>query len=338
MTPITIIGGGLAGLSLGIVLRRREIPVCLHEAGSYPRHKVCGEFLAGITDSTLSRLGISKHFKDALLHRETAWFWQDRLIRRQTLPRPALGLSRYILEQRLAQDFVELGGDLQTGSRVEMPERQEGNVWTTGRQREKTSWIGLKAHATDMAIPAGLEIHLGDHGYAGASGIENGRVNICGLFRNRPEIKAKKMELLPAYLEACGMYSLSRRIAESEIDPKSIKGIYSINFTHNRPSTWKLMLGDHFAAIPPFTGNGMSMALEASALAAGPLAAFAQEKQTWEATVRTINARLIDRFRTRLWLARMLHPLIYKPNRQQILVAMSRCRMLPFTCLFRMLH
>ena len=36
MKPITIIGGGLAGLTLGILLRREKCPVTVHEAGSYP--------------------------------------------------------------------------------------------------------------------------------------------------------------------------------------------------------------------------------------------------------------------------------------------------------------
>jgi 2-polyprenyl-6-methoxyphenol hydroxylase-like FAD-dependent oxidoreductase len=45
--PITIVGGGLAGLTLGIALRKREIPVTVFETGNYPRHRVCGEFISG---------------------------------------------------------------------------------------------------------------------------------------------------------------------------------------------------------------------------------------------------------------------------------------------------
>ncbi|MDB6025304.1 MAG: putative electron transfer oxidoreductase, partial [Verrucomicrobiales bacterium] len=43
--PITIVGGGLSGLTLGIALRQRGIPTTIWEAGRYPRHKVCGEFI-----------------------------------------------------------------------------------------------------------------------------------------------------------------------------------------------------------------------------------------------------------------------------------------------------
>ena len=44
--PITIAGGGVAGLALGVALAQRGIPVELFDKGAYPRHRVCGEFIA----------------------------------------------------------------------------------------------------------------------------------------------------------------------------------------------------------------------------------------------------------------------------------------------------
>ena len=62
---ITIIGGDLTGLSLAIALRKNGIPVILHEAGTYPRHRVCGEFISGVSPATLDTLGITPAFHDA---------------------------------------------------------------------------------------------------------------------------------------------------------------------------------------------------------------------------------------------------------------------------------
>jgi len=39
---ITIICGGLAGLTLGIALRQCEVAVTICEAGHYPSHRVSG--------------------------------------------------------------------------------------------------------------------------------------------------------------------------------------------------------------------------------------------------------------------------------------------------------
>ena len=45
---VRIVGGGLAGLSLGIGLRRAGVSTEIFEAGDYPRHRVCGEFVTGL--------------------------------------------------------------------------------------------------------------------------------------------------------------------------------------------------------------------------------------------------------------------------------------------------
>ena len=59
MKAIHVIGGGLAGLTLGIGLRNRGVPVTISEAGEYPRHRVCGEFISGRGVEVLQRLQLT---------------------------------------------------------------------------------------------------------------------------------------------------------------------------------------------------------------------------------------------------------------------------------------
>ena len=80
MKVIEIAGGGLTGLSLGIALRERGVPVTLREASCYPRHRVCGEFINGVTEDTLRNLGIADIFHDALSHHSTRWWMGPKQI------------------------------------------------------------------------------------------------------------------------------------------------------------------------------------------------------------------------------------------------------------------
>src|SRR5579863_2602966 len=95
--PVTIIGGGLAGLTLGIGLRQRGVPVTVQEAGDYPRHRVCGEFISGGGQVVLERLGLLPQFHNAgAVYARTAVFLSGAAkspVRK--LATPALCLSRY---------------------------------------------------------------------------------------------------------------------------------------------------------------------------------------------------------------------------------------------------
>ena len=75
-----IFGGGLSGLSLAIALRQRNVPVELHEAGNYPRHRVCGEFIAGADMPLFEKLGIKSAFDDALSLKTTVWHCGQRQV------------------------------------------------------------------------------------------------------------------------------------------------------------------------------------------------------------------------------------------------------------------
>jgi 2-polyprenyl-6-methoxyphenol hydroxylase-like FAD-dependent oxidoreductase len=335
---IEIIGGGLAGLALGHALQRAGIPATIFEAGRYPRHRVCGEFITGLSRRTIARLGLAQFLEDALHHREVAWFLRAKAIRIQTLPTPALGLSRNTLDARLAAAFVAAGGVLHTETRVTDLTATPGRVFATGRRRGRSPWLGLKFHVRDLALARDLELHLGDHAYVGLSRIEGGAINVCGLFRRRP-IAARGPQLLLDYLAACGLGALRTRLRACRIDSTSCCAVAALAFdrTSAAPAD-RIQLGDACAMIPPFTGNGMAMAFQSAEAALDPLIRFARGEADWTASCRATNRALRGRFRVRLASADVLHPFLLRPTRQRWLAVLNRTRLLPFGPLYAALH
>lgn len=337
LRPVEIVGGGLAGLSLGLALRRAKVDVTIYEAGSYPRHRVCGEFITGLSETTRRRLGLDVLLADAARNRDVAWFLRAKNIRTQHLPEPALSLSRYILDQRLAEAFVEEGGTLRSGARIAAQADAPGRIFATGRRRSRSGWLGLKIHAVELPLARDLELHLGEHAYVGLARIEAGRVNICGLFRQRP-LNGKGAELLIGYLQAAGLRNLATRIGSAKLDPASFCAVAAVDFDGRFPTTADVRVGDAAATIPPFTGHGMAMAFQSAETALSPLIAYARGEQEWPAARDAIHAALRRRFRVRLASADALHSFLLQPHRQRWLAAFSRARLLPMRPLYAALH
>ncbi|MEM8954300.1 MAG: hypothetical protein AAGD22_09140 [Verrucomicrobiota bacterium] len=330
-----IAGGGLAGLALGIGLRRRGVEVCLHEAGTYPRHRVCGEFINGVRSGTLESLGIDDLFGDALRLDQTRWYREGEERHRGRLPRPALAISRYRLDGRLQERFKALGGRLVTGSRVRFEER-EGLVWAAGRAIEKEgTWVGLKSHFSGVDVSGDLEMHLGRGGYAGMSPVENGYVNVCGLFpAGRMARGERGVGLLLAVMRAHGLERLAEKLEAGVHREGSFVGAAGFALGRQRSARMGCSLGDAEAIIPPFTGNGMSMAFEAAETALGPLERYALGELEWDFLCAEVRRGLERRFRTRLRTARVVHPLLLRPVGQRVLVGAGRAHLVPF----RLMH
>jgi flavin-dependent dehydrogenase len=341
--PIEIVGGGLAGLALGLALRRAHIPVTLHEAGNYPRHRVCGEFIAGLDASTIERLGLAPFLADARRHSEVAWFHRATLRRRQILPSPALAISRHVLDQRLAAAFVSAGGDLRTRSRLDLVDAPPGRVFTQGRRAVGGSpWLGLKCHARGFALSAPLEIHLGAQAYVGLCELDQGWVNVSGLFRQRQGLDLNRVTALPAYLRAAGLGALADLLSTAEVEPGSHCAVSGLSFGRARHASTtaprRLVLGDASALIPPFTGNGMAMAFQSAALALDPLLAWSHGRAEWTATIDKIDRLVRAHFRVRLAAASLLHPALLRPHGQRLLTTAAHNRLLPLTPIYHLLH
>ena len=313
MKALTIIGGGLSGLCLGIGLRQRRVPVRIIEAGNYPRHKVCGEFLSGEGRGILASLGIEARLTEAREATDVTFSLGGVTTAARALPSPALCISRWKMDATLAEMFRELGGELITSQRASA-EAGEGIVRATGRRpcATENGWrlFGLKAHARGVTLRAGLEMHFTPRGYVGLCAVEDGRVNVCGLFRSREAVPSLARDWR-AWL--CGEpgSALHARLADARWDDASFCSVAALGLTPRSAALGDDMsIGDAVTMIPPVTGNGMSMACESAAAAIEPLVAWSAGATSWDEAHTTLARQLHRRFASRLRTAAILQKIV----------------------------
>lgn len=318
---ITIVGGGIAGLTLGIGLRQRKVPVIVCEAGHYPRHRVCGEFISGSGTGVLRRLEIWDRFvmqgpREAAA---TAFFAGRRCLFRRPLPQSAFCLSRFKLDLLLAELFQEHGGQLLQGSRWKGPP-DEGVVLANGRsvQPKVEGWryYGLKIHARRVHMTSDLEMHLTDQGYVGMCGVEGDETNICGLFRRGPD-HSDSASTGRVQLAGTGDSVLAARVSHAEWLEASFCSVAGLSLKPQRAaSRTELRIGDALTMIAPVTGNGMSMALESAEAAIDPLTAFSKGRLDWNEARRQVAGCCDRRFARRLRWSAWLQRVIFHASKQ----------------------
>lgn len=340
LRPITIAGGGLAGLGLGVALRRDGIPVTIHEQFNYPQHRVCGEFMAGLKETTLERLGIQSCFADSKWHHSTVWVDQHRQSKPFILPSPARGISRFLLDQRLAELFLSLGGDLQTNSRLTVKQAPLDCIWATGKHKSPDSdWVGLKAHFRGLEMHSDLEIHFGNQSYVGLSAVEDDWINVCGLFPKQSiPRKCSELDTFFGTLENSGLGLVAKRLESLEMRIGSFKTVASFLPATILSSKVGIGIGDRFAMMPPFTGNGMTLALESAAVLLPVLTDYSRGNMNWDKAESLSRIRLSRSFKARLQRAGWLHPFLWNSRPRRSLLVLDRFGLLPWKTLYKLTH
>lgn len=342
--PLQIVGGGLAGLALAIGLRNHGCPVIVHEAGHYPRHRVCGEFIAGLDHHAIETLGIQSTLGETKMNQTTAWYCGENPVLRARLPKPAPSLSRYKMDAELAELFLQRGGELRTGKRITRSTTKdidrEGWIFTSGRKpKTESPLIGLKCHLQNLPVSADLEMHLGKGGYVGITKVENDTLNICGLFHRQPAKGLKDSELILHYLREHQLHALAQKFASAKWVDGSFCAVAALQYS---PSPVlddnALYLGDAAAMIPPFTGHGMALALHSACIALEPLLAYASGNSDWQSTCSFIHRQTRRQFAKRRRWARFLNTVLLHPQGPSMMRILAYGHLLPFDFLVRRLH
>jgi 2-polyprenyl-6-methoxyphenol hydroxylase-like FAD-dependent oxidoreductase len=322
MKAVTIIGGGLSGLCLGIGLRQRAVPVRIIEAATYPRHKVCGEFLSGKGRDVLAALGIERRLVGAREANDVTFSLGAATTAVRALPSPALCISRWKMDAAFADMFRELGGELLTSQRA-TDGAGEGIVRATGRRPcgFESGWrlFGLKAHAQGVTLRAGLEMHFTPRGYVGLCAVEDGRVNVCGLFRTREPVPSLGRNWRK-WLGGEPGSALHSRLAGARWDEDSFSSIAALGLApRSALGGGEVCIGDAVTMIPPVTGNGMSMACESAAAALAPLTAWSEGTSSWDDARLALGRSLQREFSSRLRTAAILQRLVVHPAARTVL-------------------
>jgi len=261
MEAIRIAGAGPAGTAAALAALREGVEVELRDRSSFPRHKVCGEFISPGAAGVFERLGVWREFEQA----------RPAAIRRFelhlggrskacALGELAFGLSRYRLDHLLLNAAVARGAVLVRGG-ADRPD-----ILATGRTPHAATrgrrLFGFKAHFRGPSTDA-VELFFHQGGYTGINGIEDGFTNVCGL-ASEEMLRAHDFDfdavlrLAPALAERAG--PLERVTEWLAVGPVT----FGKQFTSAAPP---YRAGDALGFVDPFTGTGILNALITGRLA-----------------------------------------------------------------------
>jgi len=357
---IGIIGGGLAGLALSIQLARAGHAVVLFEKEEYPFHRVCGEYISNESKDFLTGLGLdlpglgvsdisTLHLSD-----------KNGKLLQQELPLGGFGISRYILDAQLAKLAKEAGVNLFENSKVNdvvftgkdfdidtgkehysvkvavssFGKRSNLDIkwkrsFSSASKNKLNNFIGVKYHIQGYFHEHIISLHLFNNGYCGLVKVEGDKYNLCylttadNLQQCGNDIEKMETTILSRNPHLREIFQHGRKCNESPVT------ISQISFDKKEQvENHILMVGDAAGMITPLCGNGMSMALHGSKLAATEIRQFLSGAISREVMERNYRHAWDEQFAARLRMGRRIQSLF--GNQRLLSALMNIGRRLPF--------
>lgn len=333
---VSVMGGGLGGLSLAIQCADAGFKVVLFEKETYPFHKVCGEYVSRESISFLDKMGVS--LGERHLPRIDTLELSDAKGRVYSfeLKTGGFGISRYLLDDLLFREAQAKGVEVLTGTKVTAC-RFDGNFFLIEANKQHfiskvcvgafgkrsnldVSWkrpfilqkpdklnnyIGIKYHIRYPLASDRISLHNFSHGYCGISAIEDGNCCLCylttadNLKQNQGSVERMEQTVLMKNPQLKKIFSAAEFLYDAPLV------ISQISFAKKKQvENHVLMVGDAAGLITPLCGNGMSMAMHASKLAFESIYCFLQEGISREEMERSYVYQWKHHFSKRLFVGR----------------------------------
>ncbi len=299
-----VIGAGPAGSAAATVLSAAGCGVLVLEKDRFPRAKVCGEFLSGDALDSIARLRQTAALEACLPERisEGAVHPARGAAVHFRLPTPALGISRFRLDDLLANGARNAGSDVRFATRVVATTgspaagfsvtfasdgvRETANAravvgawgrWDTLDRRldrrflERSRFFGWSRDyvGDTSALKGRVRLYLFPGGYCGLSRVEGGAVNLAGVVS-----EAHRRKIGGGWEDVLGAARLENPALDEALrpmrpGPRGFLGTVPAVFTSKPPTeNGMLMAGDAAGVIDPFSGQGQAAALFTGILAA----------------------------------------------------------------------
>ncbi|WP_067031775.1 NAD(P)/FAD-dependent oxidoreductase [Allomuricauda sp. CP2A] len=302
---VIIIGGGLAGLTSAIHLAQNDFKVLLIEKNSFPKHKVCGEYVSNEVLPYLEYLGFNPFEFGAKRITNFELTTHNNKTIQTELPLGGFGMSRYQMDFQLYKLALRQGvsvvkdtvDDVIFEHDVFSVQTKSGQSFTskitigafgkrsnldTKLQRsfitEKSPYLGVKIHVSGDFPENKVALHNFKGGYCGVSKVENDHINLCYItnykaFKRYKDIDAFQNDVIFKNLALKELFQNSN----AEFDkPLTIS---QISFATKNPiENHMIMCGDSAGMIHPLCGNGMAMAIRSAQLASGLIIDYLQNK------------------------------------------------------------
>jgi flavin-dependent dehydrogenase len=308
---VGIIGGGLAGLSLSILLAKNNFKVILFEKEKYPFHRVCGEYisleswkfieqelelnLSQLDLPTIKKLIVSSPNGNAIHAKlDLGGFGVSRFFIDNELKKVAVANGVSVLEATRINDVV-FDNDLFTvkpgnvtincnvvvgafGKRSNLDVKWS-RTFIKKRPGKLNNYLGVKYHLKTSLPPDTIALHNFKNGYCGISKVEGDAYCLCYLTaaQNLKDYgnSIQQMEQQVLFKNPF----LQKIFTEAEFLFHEPVAISQISFDKKELiNNHILMIGDAAGMITPLCGNGMSMALHSSKIAFEGIRLFAGKK------------------------------------------------------------